>query len=190
MAETLIPELAAYQGQFRDNRVAARELCEPLTAERFNWRPADGGWSVAECLTHLNISAALFSEAALRAARDARAQGREGTGPFRYGLLAKIMLWSLNPENRRRYKAPRKFLPPPTDYEVELVLGEFIASERRWTECLEAASGLDLARVKVPSPAMALLRFPLGATFAIQATHERRHLQQARAVTTDPNFPA
>jgi hypothetical protein len=39
-----------------------------------------------------------------------------------------------------------------------------------------------LSRIKVASPVLPLPRFPLGALFAIQAAHERRHLQQA-AVT-------
>lgn len=190
MGDPLVGELSEFQTQFGENRVTARDICEPLTREAFNWRPADGRWSVAECLGHLNISATLFGEAALRAAQTARSSGRVATRPFRHGALSRLILWSLDPDNRRRLKAPRRLVPPPTDYDVQVVLEEFVASQRRWEACLEAANGLDLVGVKVPSPAMPLLRFSLGATFAIQVTHERRHLHQARRVTTTRGFPA
>jgi hypothetical protein len=34
------------------------------------------------------------------------------------------------------------------------------------------------------------LRLPLGSGFALVVAHERRHLQQARNVVSDPAFPA
>ena len=190
MEHSLTSELADYQQQFRDNRSAAHELCNPLTREAFNWQPSEGRWSVAQCLTHLAVSGKLYSDAILHAAQAARAAGRVGTGPFRYGRLSRMMLRSLDPENQRRFKTPRKFVPPPTESAIGPVLKALDSALDRWEHCLEISDGLDLARVKVTSPALPLLRFQLGATFAMQAMHERRHLQQARAVTTAPGFPA
>jgi len=190
MGHSLTPELADHRQQFRDNRSAAHELCNPLTREAFNWRPSEGRRSVAECLSHLVVSGKLYSDAILHAAQAARAARRVGTGPFRYGLLSRMMLRSLDPQNRRRFKAPRKFAPPPTESAIEPVLEALDSALDRWEHCLEISDGLDLARVKITSPELPLLRFQLGATFAMQAMHERRHLQQARAVTTAPAFPA
>ena len=190
MGHSLTPELADYRRQFRDNRSVARDLCAPLTHEAFNWRPSDGRWSIAECLTHLVISGQLYSDAIQHAAQIARTAGRSGTGPFRYGLLSRMMFRALDPENQRRFKAPRKFVPPPAASAIAPVLDSFDSVLDRWEHCLEISDGLDLARVKVTSPASPLLRFQLGATFAMQALHEQRHLYQARAVTTAPGFPA
>ena len=189
MADSLVSELAEYQQGFRQNRELARHVCSNLHAEAFNWRPADGRWSIAEYLTHLNIAATLVSDVTRRIVDEARAAGRVSPGPFRYGVVSRIMLWSLDPGNRRRFKAPSKFVPPATTYDVEPVLEAFVGLQETWEDCLHAADGLDLARIKVPSPAIGLLRFPLGATFAIQVTHERRHLHQAREVTALPGFP-
>jgi hypothetical protein len=52
------------------------------------------------------------------------------------------------------------------------------------------AEGLDLARVKVPTPISRLLKLSLGMTLAQAAAHERRHLEQARRVRENPRFPA
>ena len=67
-------------------------------------------------------------------------------------------------------------------FEIAAVLHEFTALGEEWDKCLAAANGLHLARVKVRSPAMKLLWFPLGGLFAIMAAHERRHLWQASQV--------
>ncbi len=68
------------------------------------------------------------------------------------------------------------------------MLDEFGAS-RRSDLCPQRANGLDLARVKVPSPALAILKLPIGGMFAVQAMHEQRYLSQARQVTDNAAFP-
>jgi hypothetical protein len=186
----MIPELAEYQRQFRANRDEAARLCDGLSAGQFNWKPGPGRWSVAGCLGHLNVSAELFC-AAIEAAIDrGRARGQVGSGPFRYGLLSRWLLRSLEPPARSRYKTPRKFYPPVgVEHGVAETINGFLTAGRRWDECLDRANGLDLAHVKVPSPAVPLLRFQLGALFAGQAAHERRHLWQAQQVKAVSGFP-
>ena len=52
-----------------------------------------------------------------------------------------------------------------------------------------AADGVDLARVRVPSPALALLRLPIGIWFLALPQHALRHLAQGRRVREDARFP-
>jgi len=54
--------------------------------------------------------------------------------------------------------------------------------QRRFLLLLERADGLDLRRVKVPTPVVRWFGLSLGSTFAQAAAHERRHLAQARRV--------
>ena len=53
-----------------------------------------------------------------------------------------------------------------------------------------AVDGVDLARVRVPSLALALLRLPLGVWFLVLPQHTLRHLARARHVRDDARFPA
>jgi hypothetical protein len=147
-------DLAACQVMFLENRVLARRIAGALTIEQFNWQPTPEQWSVAQCLVHLNISAALYA-AAMRA---------------------------VSPDNPRRHRTPARFVAPATTSRVRDVLDAFEAAGARWERLLYDANGLDLARVKVRSPAISLLTLPLGALFDIQAAHERRHLRQAERV--------
>ena len=181
-------ELACYKKDFRDNRSTARNLFSTLTSQEFNWRPNRGRWSIAQCLTHLIISSKLYSDAILTAVSTPQPVWKVEPGPYQYGLFSRLMIKSLDPDNRRRYKAPRKFTPPLIHYSVDSVITEFESSGDRWEECLKCSNDLNLAKVKVTSPVMPLLRFQLGATFAMMVMHERRHLQQAQTVTTTAGF--
>jgi hypothetical protein len=60
----------------------------------------------------------------------------------------------------------------------------------QYIDRLRQANGLDLSRARVRSPASKWLRMPLGSGFAVMTAHERRHLWQARRVTSSPGFPA
>ncbi len=191
MEELLSPELAEYQKQFTANRREAAVLCSGLSDAQFNWRPEPGRWSIAECLLHLNVGADVYTRQIEIATERGRARGLLATGPFRYGFLSRWLLGSLEPPVRTRYKTPRQFYPAPgAQHTVTDVLIGFESAGRRWDECLRRANGLDLARVKVPSPAVPLLRFQLGALFAGQAAHERRHLWQGKQVRAASGFPA
>ena len=181
--DVLSAELAAYRATFRDNRVIADQITAGLTVEAFNWRPAPDRWSIAQCVVHLNVSGDLYAARMEAAIRKARADGMVGSGPFQYGPVSRWMLRAVDPANARKLKSPGKFVPSTTaNYVVRHVLDAFHQAGARWERCLTDANGLDLARVKVRSPALPLMHFSLGTLFAIQAAHETRHLLQAQAV--------
>ena len=188
MDDPLTSELDRYKENFRDNRSTARNLFSMLTPQEFNWSPEKDCWSIAQCLTHLIISSKLYRSAILTAVSTADPAQKGDPGPYRYGLFSRMMIKSLDPNNRRTYKAPRKFLPPLIHYCVDSVITDFESSGDCWEECLKCSNGLNLAKVKVTSPVMPLLRFQLGATFAMMVMHERRHLLQAQTVTTTAGF--
>jgi hypothetical protein len=189
MENLLTGELADYSEQFRANRANAEQLCLGMKQRQFNWRPTARDWSVAECLVHLNISAHTYTKAIRAATAGARERSVPSTGPFRYGPFSRWLMRSMEPPVRKRYKTPRRFTGSPTQvFDVEQVLEEFRVAGREWEQCLHEAIGLDLARVKVRSPVVSLIRFQLGAVFAGLAAHERRHLWQATEVTKAQGF--
>lgn len=181
-ADVLCLELAACQAMFVENRIAADRLARSLTLEQFNWKPSPERWSVAQCLVHLNISAELYAAPMEAAIRCGRSEGRFGSGPFHYGPLARWMLRAVTPGNGGRYKSPSQFVVPDAIYGVRDVLQTFHAAGTRWEQLLREANGLDLERIKVRSPAVTLIKLPLGSLFEIQATHEKRHVLQAERV--------
>jgi hypothetical protein len=98
------------------------------------------------------------------------------------------MLNLIEPPPKRRFRAPNAFAPK-TGKGLGEAVPEFMTWQDEIQQHLVRAKGLDLWRTKLWSPAVPLLRFSLGETFAILAAHERRHLWQAERVREAPGFP-
>jgi hypothetical protein len=163
---------------------AARAIAGGLSDEQCNERPAAGRWSIAECVDHLNVVGDKAIRAIDPAIERAHREGRYASGPFRYGRLGARFVRSASGEpraRRRRYRtfsvyAPRRVLA------IERVLADFKTLQDNLAERVEAAGGLDLARIKVTSPATRWVRLSLGLWLEMLAGHQERHLAQARDV--------
>ena len=178
--------LAAYAAAYRQASQEAEVLTDSLTPEQFNWKPDATSWSVAECLMHLNTANAPYAEAMRKRIDEG---GPRGEGPFRYGWFARLFIKSIAPEGKLKMKTASAMTPRASQYDPAAVLGEFEAINAELLEQIERAEGLDVSRMRMPSPFLKLMRLPLGAFLEALAGHELRHLKQARRVTADPGFP-
>jgi hypothetical protein len=185
----LISELAEYYGQFEALKLDARDLVAGLTDSQFNWRAAPGRWSIAECLDHLNVTAALYIPVISEGIKEGRARRLFGAGPFRHGYFGNLFFVRLNePPVKVKVKAPKNLRPQP-DKPIEKVLPAFMEAQENYLACVREANGLHLSKIKIQSPASRFVKLSLGQSLAAMAAHERRHLWQARAVKNDPGFP-
>lgn len=180
MSSALPPELADDLRQLEEIRARADALVAPLSADEFNRPGSGGGWSVGQCLDHLNVTCRQYLEAIPAAIERGRERGLAGPGPVRRGLLGKPFIRLLEPPVRTRFKAPKTFRPRAGErLDKDAVLAEFHEQRRRLEQCFEQSADLDLWRIKLASPALPLLRFSLGEAYQIVLAHDRRHLWQA-----------
>lgn len=170
-------------------RQEAEGLLWGLTDEQFNWSPGPGRWSMAQCFDHLNVSNELFLKQLEKSIRDGRAAKLLSAGPFSYGFLSRWFYRKLQPPVKSRFKAPKNLEPAPRRTLAE-VTEKWEITHGRISDLIHDANGLDLAAIKVTSPAASFIRYPLGMGFWIQTAHDRRHLWQARQVRNHPGFPA
>lgn len=187
--DSLVPDLEEYRRQIEAVKTDARDLVAGLSEAQFNWVPAPGQWSISECLDHLNVTNRELIKPLREAINDARSRGLTSRGPFRHGWLVNKFVRSMEPPVKRKFKAPAIFRPRP-EMSVTEVAGDFFAVQDEVLRLIGAANGIHLARVKIRSPVSRLLKYSLGQAFDLIATHERRHLWQARQVKNDPAFPA
>jgi DinB superfamily len=174
----ITPEIEQYCKEFDEIGVQAGKLTEGLNEERFNWRPQPDQWSIEECLAHLLIAGNWEIRAIEDAIGHGKAHGLTGAGPFRYGPLQRLVVRKTEPPVARKLTAPKRFRPLH-EQPVTAVLPSFLHLQSQLTLLARNADGLDLARIKVPTPISRLIRLSLGMTFAQVAAHERRHLEQA-----------
>ena len=185
----LAPDADAFRVEFERLSMDADRLVAPLSETQFNWQPAPGAWSVAECLEHLNVTARLYLPRLDEGIADAIRRGLYADGPFAYNWIGRLAVRTMEPPARLRLRAPATFQPAPRRARHE-IMAAFRAYQVQYIDRLRQANGLDLTRARVSSPASKWIRLPLGSGFALMAAHERRHLWQARRVTSSPGFPA
>jgi uncharacterized damage-inducible protein DinB len=187
----MAPELQDLLRQIDAIKGDGHAVCAGLSESQFNWRPAEGRWSIAECLVHLNRSVAATLPAFDRAISEGRAKGRtaQGGAPSHYGWFSRWMIGSMEPPPKRRMKTfPIFAVPVGGTHTLGHVLPEFVAMRDELAERVRRADGLDLRGNRTVSPVTRLLRMPLGAYLQFVIAHDRRHLWQARQVRNAPGF--
>jgi hypothetical protein len=171
------------------NDVRAGELVRDLEDERFNWRPDEHSWSVAQCLDHLNAASRAYLAPMRVAVEHARRAGSARRGPLRPGVVGRWFVATLEPPPKRRLPAPKKIVPAARKGRSE-VMAEWGKLQAEVKALLQESAGLDLNGTRFVNPFLPLLRFSLATGFQVIAAHERRHLWQAARVKASPGFPA
>lgn len=176
---------------FLDLNQCAREILEArqragavvggLTAEQLTAQPAPGKWSVAECILHLNATAAVVQPLMENAIAQARQNKIVGAGPFDIGLKGRLLVWIAEPPPKFRMPAPRNVRPPARIDDPGKLLPDFMNAQDEWERLIRESAGLDLAKIKV-GPLFSPLRQRLAASFPWMMAHQRRHLLQAENV--------
>jgi len=163
-------------------------LTRGISREQFNWCPAPGRWSVAQCITHLNLINGADLKKLRAAIEGGRLRGATADGPFQYGFMSKKFVATVEPPVVTRFKAPKPY-QPPVESEIDTTLAEYRRVSNELLALVESARGLDLSKVKAGLSGIPLVKMPLGARFSLLATHDSRHLWQAEQVTKDNHFP-
>jgi hypothetical protein len=187
--EPLVSDLEEYQRQIEAINEDAKGLLAGLSEGQVNWRPTPAHWSIAECLDHLTVTNRELMKQIEAAMSDARARGLTSLGPFRYGIIGNMIVRSMEPPAKMKFKAPKIFKPRSTQ-SLEAVARDFFAAQDELLRLINEANGINLARVKINSPVTNLIKLSLGQAFGLIATHNRRHLWQARQVKGNQTFPA
>jgi hypothetical protein len=167
--------------EIQEARQRAEALVPGLTPEQLTAQPAPGKWSIAECILHLNATAAIVQPLMEKAIVQARQDKKVGAGPFDIGLKGRLLVWIAEPPPKFRMPAPRNVRPlARIDDPVKLLPG-FMKAQDEWERLIRESAGLDLAKIKV-GPLFSHLRQRLAATFPWMMAHQRRHLLQAENV--------
>ena len=163
-------------------------LYNRCSREQLLWGPANGAWSIAECIEHVALSISQY----LTPIRAAIAKGAPPAADQNYAFVAggwfsKAFLKRIGPEVTRKFKAPAKARPISVDPE------KVFANLRRGHEevqlLLAETAQLDLNRIRFRNPFIPVLRFTVATGFLILAAHGRRHLLQAEQVMKADGFP-
>lgn len=146
-----------------------------LDAEELLLPPATGGWSIAQCLDHLNGYGSYYLPL-MRAALD---KAGETKGIHRSTWLGDYFTRALDPDTgKKKLKAFKKHIPS-AELDARAVVGEFIRQQEQLLQLLREARNRDLIKPRIPISLTRLITMNLGDTFRFLIAHNERHIRQA-----------
>jgi len=164
-----------------DCRNRAKALVSGLTGAQLTQRPEPAKWSIAECLAHLNLTAAAVQAFIAQGIAKGKSKKRLGTGPFKLGVRGRLLVWIAEPPPKFRISAPKAVAPPVSIQEPSQLLADFMKAQDEWQRLWDEADGLNMAGINV-GPLLSPFRCHLSASFPWMMAHQRRHLLQAETV--------
>jgi len=168
--------------------VEARATFGGLDARQLNWQPAEGRWSVGQCLAHLRSSNRQMIQA-IEAALEARAPRTVWQRlPILPGFFGRMLIRSQSPRTTRRFTAPRQARPPASDVEADIVQ-QLVDQHRDAVVRLQTLDDGRAAAAIMTSPFINFVAYSVLDGWRLILAHDLRHLEQARAVTRSPGFP-
>jgi hypothetical protein len=168
----------ALVGQVRALVAHAERLAATSAPEAWSRLPAKGGWTAAQCLEHLSVTAESGSRALLAAPSRPGRTVRSRQPRW----LVRLFIRSLEPPARFRTRTAAAFQPPLID--PAAALARFREAHDAFTRDVETIAEVDLHRVCIPSPFAPVHYTPLEWALVV-AAHGRRHLWQAERALAD-----
>jgi hypothetical protein len=176
------PQLEAIVEELQSASERLSRLAGEWTEEEWSRRPAEGSWSVAECVAHLNLTSRAYRPILGEGLEQARAKGGGAPRRFRKGIMGWLIWKTAGPKGPVRTKTAAHFVPTAGASRAEL-LSEFEELQVEQIERVREADGLAIHEVQVVSPFDPRGKYSLYEALAILPAHQHRHLGQAeRAV--------
>lgn len=163
-------------------------LYNRCSREQVLWRPADGVWSIAECLEHVAKGISQY----VQPIRAAIAKGAPPASNADYvfvpgGWFSAAFIKRIGPQVTTKFKSPAKIRPVSVD--PERTFEELRRGHEEIQRLLAETAQLDLNRIRFRNPFIPVLRFTVATGLLVLAAHGHRHLLQAERVTEADAFP-
>ncbi len=146
--------------------------------ERDLLRPAlDGGWSIAQCLEHLNSYGHYYLPKIGEGLQ--KNHHLQPKNSFKSSWLGHYFIQMMEPNTgKKKYKAFKGHIPAP-ELDAYAVVADFIQQQETLLELLRKARSTDLNAVKIPISIARFIRLKLGDVLQFIIAHNERHIQQA-----------
>lgn len=154
----------------------AVEIFQNMKEEQLLAPAENGGWSIAQCLQHLNVYGDYYLPQ-IKKTIDKHTDTAKTD--FKSSWFGAYFTKMMEPEiGTKKMKAFKKYNPPP-QLNAHAVVAAFIQQQETLLTLLQKASSADLD-AKIPISLTPLIRLKLGDTFQFVIAHDERHMQQAK----------
>jgi uncharacterized damage-inducible protein DinB len=155
-----------------------RDTVTGVAADALTRRPVDGGWSIAEILEHLIVSADSYLDSLRTILQQKDLTRSQSDRTWKPSLMGGLLAQSLR--NPRKLPAPKSYKPGASPR--PRVLAEFLARQEEVGRLIAEARTMDWQRVRMRSPVLPIVRMNLGDALTILVVHAERHAGQIERV--------
>jgi hypothetical protein len=179
---TALPkELEQLASEFRAMKKIAGDFLSRVKESEFNKRPADNGWSVAECIDHLIVTGDDYCNKFEEALKILEQKNRRYTGEMKYSWFVRKFIANIEPPVKRKFKAPQKWRPD-TNIDKAKATAAYLQLQDRWVDLINQSAEWDTTKTRLPSPAVDWIKFTAFEILGVNSAHQRRHFEQAKRV--------
>lgn len=150
-----------------------------LSDEELNLKPEDGGWSILECLEHLNLYGRFYLPEIEKQLLQARSVPTSNM--FRSSLIGDFFVNSIKAGNGKKMKAVKPMDSTGMKLNAK-VLDQFIKQLDLLISLLHKCKKVDLNRTRTAISLTKLIRLRLGDTLRFLVHHNERHILQAKRI--------
>ena len=137
-----------------------------------------GGWSIAQCLEHLNRYGHYYLPE-IRSRLELNKSKSNDDVTFRSTWLGSYFTKMMDPRTgTKKIKAFKEYKPAP-DLDAHAVVSEFISQQETLLQLLRASRSSDLEKIRIPISIAKFIRLKLGDVFQFIIAHNERHVRQA-----------
>ena len=161
--------------------VRATEVYQNLSGAQLNTPPTNGGWSIAQCLEHLNSYGHFYLPAVRKVLQSVKIPAGSAGGTYRSGWLGTYFINMMKPENTKKFKAFKNHIPAQK-LDGAAVVAEFFEQQEQWLYLMNSITHVSQLNARVPISISPLVRLKLGDVLGFVIAHNSRHIQQADRV--------
>ncbi|KAA5546494.1 DinB family protein [Adhaeribacter rhizoryzae] len=150
-------------------------------------RPAtNGGWSIAQCLDHLNS----YGQYYLPYIQKGLNKNINLVNPdtFQSSWLGNYFTRLIDPETGKKKQKSAKIHQPAHNLDAHAVVAEFIQQQETLLAYIKQSRQVDLNKIKIPVSILKWIKLNLGDVLQFLIAHNERHLQQAKQNLLQPNI--
>lgn len=142
-------------------------------------QPSDsGGWSIAQCLWHLNSYGDFYLPKIEKVMKVDKGDPERDT--FKSGRIGSYFIKMVSPETGKKKMKALKKHTPETELDAYAVVAEFIRQQETLLRYIREAKHKDLEAHKIKTSISGWIKLKPGDILQFLVVHDERHLEQAR----------
>lgn len=165
------------ENQVETHLQEAIQKYQNLSDERLLKPSSSGGWSIAQCLEHLNTYGIYYLPLFEKGLSES--QDNLSVETIKSTWLGKLAIDSMNPEKgKKKFKAMKGHIPEAS-LDAKGVVAEFINQQEQLLQILRVAKNKRIQEIKIPISIAKFLKLHLADALQFLIIHNERHIQQA-----------